>query len=314
MKNSLVQKPIIPIFFSTDNNYAPFLGVAIQSIVENASRDFDYRIYVLTTDLSFSNRMRIRASAKGLANVKFVNVSRELSRVKDKLHIRDYYTSATYYRFFIAGMFPQYKKALYLDCDIVVSGDISELYSTELGDRLVGAIPEEVMLNVGVFGKYVDTVLEMPCSEYFNAGVLVMNLDEFRRCNIENRFIKLLSERRFDVTQDQDYLNVLCYKNSVLIDFEWNKTPFADEMFVEGKTPKLVHYKINWKPWHYDGVVYGDLFWKYAERNNYYRIIKKILRKYTPEERLRDSLAYKNLYKLAEYETKVVIEGIPKNA
>lgn len=312
--NTNTAKPIIPIFFSTDNNYAPFLGVAIQSIVENSSKDYDYRIYVLTTDLSFTNRMRIHASAKGQASVSFVNVSRELERVKDRLHIRDYYTSATYFRFFIAGMFPQYKKALYLDCDIVVSGDISELYNTELGNRLVGAIPEEVMLNVGVFGEYVDRVLEMPRQEYFNAGVLVMNLDEFRRCDIENRFVKLLAERRFDVTQDQDYLNVLCYKNSVLIDFEWNKTPFADEMFTEGRIPKLVHYKINWKPWHYDGVVYGDLFWEYADRNIYKRTIRKILKKYTPEERLRDSLAYKNLYRLAESETQAAIEGIPQNA
>lgn len=312
--NANTAKPVIPIFFSTDNNYAPFLGVAIQSIVENASRAYDYRIYVLTTDLSFSNRLRIRASATGLATVSFVNVGRELERVKDKLHIRDYYTSATYFRFFIAGMFPQYKKALYLDCDIVVNGDISELYNTELGNNLVGAVPEEVMLNVGVFGRYVDTVLEIPHREYFNAGVLVMNLDGFRRMDIESRFVKLLSERRFDVTQDQDYLNVLCYKNSVLIDVEWNKTPFADEMFTEGRTPKLVHYKINWKPWHYDGVVYGDLFWKYAERNIYGRAIRKILRSYTPEERLRDSLAYKNLYSLAESETRAAIEEIPQNA
>lgn len=312
--NINTKRSIIPIFFSTDNNYAPFLGVAIQSIIENSSKAYDYRIYVLTTDLSFSNRMRIRASAKGLATVNFVDVRQELERVKDKLHIRDYYTSATYFRFFIAGMFPQYKKALYLDCDIVVSGDISELYNTELGDRLVGAIPEEVMLNVGVFGKYVDTVLEMPHREYFNAGVLVMNLDGFRRMDIENRFVKLLSERRFDVTQDQDYLNVLCYKNSVLIDFEWNKTPFADGFFAAGRTPKLVHYKINWKPWHYDGVVYGDLFWNYADRNVYKKAIRKILRDYTPEERLRDSLAYKNLYRLAEAETIAAIEGIPQNA
>ena len=141
-----------------------------------------------------------------------------------------------------------------------------------------------------------------------------MNLDGFRRMDIENRFVKLLSERRFDVTQDQDYLNVLCYKNSVLIDFEWNKTPFADGFFAAGRTPKLVHYKINWKPWHYDGVVYGDLFWNYADRNVYKKAIRKILRDYTPEERLRDSLAYKNLYRLAEAETIAAIEGIPQNA
>lgn len=314
MSNPATSKPIIPIFFSTDDNYAPFLGVAIQSIVENASRDYDYRIYVMTTELSSLNRFRIRRSAHGLATVTFVNVERELARVKEKLHTRDYYTNTTYYRFFIADMFRQYTKALYLDCDIIVNGDISELYNTELGNCLVGAIPEEVMLNVGVFGRYVDKVLEIPHREYFNAGVLVMNLNEFRRQNIESRFVKLLSERVYDVTQDQDYLNVLCYGKSVLLGLEWNKTPFADGMFWNGDVPKLIHYKINWKPWHYDGVVYGDLFWKYADRNVYRHTVHKILRKYTPEERLRDSVAYRNLYSLAERETEELEAKIAKNA
>ncbi len=292
----------IPIFFATDDNYAPFLGVAIQSLTENVSKEYVCKIHVLTTDLSAHNRAAIRRSAKRPATVEFVDVSEKVKALADRLHLRDYYTKATYYRFFIANLFPQYDKALYLDCDIVVTGDISELYNTELGDNLVGAIQEEVML-IDVFGKYSEVVLNVPRRSYFNAGILVMNLAEFRRINIENEFIKILGKRRFTVAQDQDYLNVICYGKSVFVCYDWNKTPISNSEYSESATPKLIHYKINWKPWHYNNVMYGDLFWEYANRSPYRRHIAKIFRGYTDEERQRDADAYTNLAALAAKQT-----------
>jgi len=290
----------IPIFFATDDNYAPFLGVAIESIMENVSKEYVCKIHVLTTDLSPYNRAAIRRCVKSPATVEFVDVSEQVKTIAHRLHLRDYYTRATYYRFFIANLFPQYDKALYLDCDIVVTGDVAQLYNTELGDNLVGAIQEEVMNTVDVFGTYVEAVMDIPRQAYFNAGVLVMNLKEFRRINIEKEFLKLLEKRKFEVTQDQDYLNVICYKKSVPIWLDWNKTPIENPLYNKNVTPKLVHYKINWKPWHYNGVMYGDLFWKYASKTPYNRRILKMLRNYSDEEKQRDVEAYNNLYNLAE--------------
>ena len=293
-------RTIIPIFFATDDNYAPFLGVAIQSLTENVSNEYVCKIHVLTTELSSFNRSAIRRSVKAPATVEFVDVSEQVKTIAHRLHLRDYYTRATYYRFFIANLFPEYDKALYLDCDIVVNGDISQLYNTELGNKLVGAVQEEVMNRVDVFGKYVEAVMNIPRQNYFNAGVLVMNLKEFRRINIEKEFIKLLETRKFEVTQDQDYLNVICYKKTVPIWLDWNKTPIYNPTYSRTATPKLVHYKINWKPWHYSGVMYGDYFWKYANRNPYRRRITKTFKNYSEEEKQRDSEAYKNLYMLAK--------------
>ena len=44
-------KKVIPIFFATDNNYVPFLAVALTSLLDNASNDYFYKIYILTTSL-----------------------------------------------------------------------------------------------------------------------------------------------------------------------------------------------------------------------------------------------------------------------
>ena len=293
----------IPVFFATDDNYAPFLGVAIKSMTENLSKDSVCKIHVLTSGLSVFNRAALKRSVSGRSTVEFVDVSEQIKSIASRLHIRDYYTKATYYRFFIADLFPEYDKALYLDCDIVVNGDITELYNTDLGNKLVGAIQEEVMQKTNVFGAYVEKVLNIPRSVYFNAGILVMNLAEFRKRDVEGLFIDLLGKRRFDVTQDQDYLNVICYGSTVPIGIEWNKTPFINPAFDHSRAPKLVHYKINWKPWHYSGVMYEKLFWLYADKTVYRRKIRKIFENYSSSQKASDALAYKNLYLMAARQT-----------
>lgn len=293
----------IPIFFSTDNNYAPYLGVAIKSIMSNISKSYYCKIHVLTTDLSSKNKSILKKCVGRHGDISFVNVSQQLDKIEDKLYLRDYYTKATYYRFFIADIFPQYDKAIYLDCDVIVNGDIAELYNIELGDSLLAAVPEEVMQEISVFGDYVENVLKIPRTQYFNAGVLVINLKEFRRREIMNEFVALLQKRRFDVTQDQDYLNVIAYKNTVLLGLDWNKTPMPSTSF-GNRVPKLVHYKINWKPWHYEGIMYGNLFWQYAIHTTYYKQLLKVLIKYTDADKERDNYSYKELYLLAERQAK----------
>lgn len=297
MKTTKNTKNIIPIFFATDDNYAPFLAVAIKSLLLTASKDYFYSIHVLTAGLSADNTTKLQKLHTNNSNVLFCEVSHKLDDLGSKLHLRDYYTKATYYRFFIADLFPQYDKALYLDCDITLTGDISQLFKVDLGDNLVCAAQEEVMSEVEVFGNYVEKSLGIACKDYFSAGVLVMNLEQFRKNKIEERFAELLSQYKFAVTQDQDYLNVLCKGRVVLCGKEWNKSPFGKRL--SAGELKLIHYKLNWKPWHYDNIMYEEYFWYYAAKTPYYNHILQLKNNYTNENKLRDELAYHNLVQLA---------------
>ncbi len=173
-------KQIIPIFFATDENYAPYLSVTLESMLANASKDCFYKIHVLTTKLSDATKARIEKSLTRNSSIEYVSLTKELDKVSSKLHLRDYYSKETYYRFFIANLYPQYDKVLYLDCDIIVLGDIAELYNVPLGNRLVAACQEEVMATVKVFGDYVEKALDVPCADYFNAGILVINAKLYR--------------------------------------------------------------------------------------------------------------------------------------
>ena len=120
---------IIPIFFATDDNYMPFLRVALQSITKNTSKNNKYEIYVLNTGLKEENIENLKKFDKENISVKSVNIEEKIKDFSNRLHTRDYYSKSTYYRLFIPTMFPQYDKALYLDSDIVVLSDIANLYN-----------------------------------------------------------------------------------------------------------------------------------------------------------------------------------------
>lgn len=288
----------IPIFFATDDNYVPCLAVALQSMLANADKTCFYEIHILHSYLSDVNRRNLAAYANDYSSIEFLDVSAKLDELGSLLHLRDYYTKTTYFRLFIPSLCPQYEKALYLDGDIVVLGDISKLYNQNLGDNLVGAINEDVMINVKVFGDYVEEALGISRFKYFNAGILLMNLAQFRTQKIEEKFVKLISEFTFKVTQDEDYLNVLCKNRVLWINYGWNRAPIPNTKIPQSSL-QLIHYKMAWKPWLYNDVMYNDIFWEYAAKTRYNEILKNIRDTRTPLDVERDKKSYDNLVSLA---------------
>ena len=216
----------IPIFFSTDDNYIPYLDVAVSSLIANASKAYRYRIVVLNTGLCPENIAKIKQNECARVSIDFMDISQYVEDIKS--HFKDvfHFSIATYYRLFIASLFPQYDKIVYLDCDLVVLGDISKLYNTHLGDNILGAAPEQYVQHTAEFRRYAEVALGVDPDGYVNAGVLVMNLKAFRKNNIEQKFIRLITEYDFDLLDpDQAYLNYLCQDKILMLPNGWNKTP-----------------------------------------------------------------------------------------
>jgi len=124
----------IPIFFTVDDKYAPFLGVAMQSLVDNASDENMYIINIMTTAMNEENRAKINKYERENVKILYHDVTDLANNIKDKLYTRDYYSISTYFRLFIPNMFKQYDKALYLDSDIVILDDIANLYNIDIGN------------------------------------------------------------------------------------------------------------------------------------------------------------------------------------
>lgn len=285
----------IPVFYTTDDAYAPLLAVSVNSLLSNASKSDFYKIHIIESNISRENKEKIASLARENASIVFEDLEDRISGIASRLALRDYYSASTYLRIFIANAFPEYDKALYIDSDTVIDRDISEMFFTDIGENLVGAVQENVML-LPVFGEYSEKVLKIDRLNYFNAGILLMNMKKMRETNLEARFIELLGERSFPVAQDQDYLNVLCSGSVHYFPYSWNLMP-ADNM--KGIEPYIVHYKMAQRPWYYDGIDHGDLFWKYAVNSGFYEILKNIKASRTEKDAENDKTVGDNLEKLA---------------
>lgn len=277
-EKNIKMKKEIPIFTATDDNYVPYLAVTLQSMIDNASKNYNYSIKILNTGISEDNIQKIKKYERENVSIEFVNVMKSLEEIGLRLHTCIYYTQTTYYRLFISSLYPQYDKVLYLDCDIVVRGDISKLYNINIGDNLVGATTDQFVMSLPRIQPYFVKCLGLDnVTDYFNAGVLIMNLKQFRLQNFEEQFVDLLAKYKF-IVQDQDYLNVICKGKVHYINGSWDKMPCKDDMDLN--KINLIHYNLIWKPWHAE-TIYDDEFWKYAEKTEYYDFIKGVKDNYT---------------------------------
>ncbi|MBR2290265.1 MAG: glycosyltransferase family 8 protein [Clostridia bacterium] len=283
-----MNKPVIPVFFAVDDNYVPFLAVALESLVAKISEKNFYEIRVLYTHLNDAHKKALKKYERENLSIEFVDLNEKINRIANKLYTRDYFSAETYYRLFLPDLYPELKKALYLDSDIVLLDDVAKLYNIDLGTNLVGAIPDGAVASIKEFQDYVELVVGLKdYHNYFNAGILLMNLEELRNYRFQVKFLYLLDTIKFKVAQDQDYLNRLCKGRVTVIDNAWNTMPGANPD-KRSKNPKLIHFNLSNKPWHLDNVPYEEYFWDFAWQTDFYDEIRQIKDKYTEEQRQED--------------------------
>lgn len=293
----------IPVFFACDDNFVKYMMVTISSMMKHASRDYQYHIHVLHTNISPEKMDEVLKMADENFRISFDDVTERMEEIQKKLPLRDYYSMTTYYRLFLAEMFPYYDKAIYVDSDTVVLGDISELYFSDLGDNYVAGARDQVVGQTDTFGDYVEEVLGISRKTYFNAGVVVINCEAFRKNKVLKQFIELVNAYTFVVAQDQDYLNIICKDKVFWLEDKWNVQAVGKLMCAE-EDICLIHYNLAAKPWHYEDGQLAEYFWSYAEGTPYYEEIRQVLRDYTDEQRNEDRLSGEHLLQLAVEEIK----------
>lgn len=292
---------VIPVFYACDDNFVKYTVVSLLSMKEHASRDQKYCIHVLHTNISKEMQDVMYAMQDEQFQIRFDDVTDYLKSISDKLPLRDYYSKTTYFRLFIAEMFPEYEKAIYIDSDTVVLGDIADLYAYDLGDNYVGAAREQAMVQTDVYGIYVEKVLGIDRNAYFNAGLLVINCEQFRKQRVLDQFIELLHVYNFVVTQDEDYLNLICKGQVFWLPQQWNTEVFGNIDYPE-ESICVLHYIMVSKPWHYKDCRMGAYFWEYAKKTVCYEEILEVLENYTDEQRAEDAASADRLMVTAQNE------------
>ena len=281
----------IPIFFTIDDGYAPFLAVALNSAIKNSNPQRRYNAIVLHQDLNETNIAKLKSLETENFKISLTPMKANFDALDDRMSNRlrcDYFTLTIYFRLFIPAMFPQYDKGIYIDSDVVLTSDIAELYDIEIGDNLIGACNDLSIADIPPLVAYTENAVGVNKHEYINSGVLLMNLKQMREVDLEGHFLNLLNTYHFDsIAPDQDYLNAMCNGKIFYLDESWDAMPN------DSKPPlahtKLIHYNLFSKPWCYDGIQYGEEFWKYAEDSGCLDEIKAYKAAYTEEKKKADS-------------------------
>ena len=287
--------PVVPMVFAADNNYVPMLTTTLYSVLKNASVSSFYDVVVLEKDISEKNKglMRSFFSRFGNASLRFLDVS-ALMRAYNLQTSNEHISVETYYRFLIQQVLPGYDKVLYLDADLIVTGDVAELFATELGDNLVAAAPDidylaNLNLNDGERMAYTREVLGLKDPYgYFQAGVLVLNTREMRALHPFERWLEIASEPKY-IYDDQDILNAHCQGRVVYLDNSWNvmndcggriKKLFTfapaevyDRFCAAYDAPRVVHYAGFEKPWKPGPCDRRELYWSYARETPFYEAL-----------------------------------------
>lgn len=254
---------IMNIVCATDDNYVQHCGVMLTSLFEN-NREEKIHIYLLTEKLSEHNIQAIENIIKTYKNI-FHYCTINSNTIKDcPLNIRsdDHLPLATYYRLLIPNILPiKESKAIYLDCDIIINSSLHDLWNIDISDYAIAAVDEMGAHEKNVFHRLNYNQI----FGYFNAGVLLINLEYWRNNFITNKCFEYISNyKERIVAHDQDILNALLYNKCLHIHFKWN----VEEAFYQYVTankyknnsefintlhnPSVIHFTWKPKPWEFE--------------------------------------------------------------
>lgn len=230
----------INICFACDDNYAKLCGVSIASVLNNAKKDDELHFYVLDHCISDKNKAEFE-HLKKIKNceINFVKVDDE--RFKN-LYLPDkkgYLSIASYFRLLIGSLFKNLDKIIYLDCDVIATSSVDELFNEDLSNHYVGMIK--------------DTCSDENCERlgfdsenlFYNSGVILINLKKWREDNLEKKLFDTID----DGLDDQDILNIVMKGNVKTLDEKWNWQKKAKHYPKNQPYPSLIHFITAYKPW-----------------------------------------------------------------
>jgi lipopolysaccharide biosynthesis glycosyltransferase len=247
-------KPSYNIVTACDNEYAQHATVMLASLCSRHPH-CSFQVFVLVpSDFPDETASKVFASLEGnFCAIKIIRVSDD---VTDDLKIDGHVTTATYFRLRIDELLPAtLERVLFLDPDMVITGDVTELFSMDLLGFPFAAAPD---LFVEVYRKEIRTKIALSANApYFNAGVLLVDLPRWRSLNIGARAIDYCRSNRDSVTYwDQCALNHVANGRFYLLDEKWNfqtNSVFQTQSAHKLHSASIIHFTgdLKQKPWHF---------------------------------------------------------------
>ena len=243
-----MSKKPVQIVFASDNHYTQPLGVALFSMLTNfKSETYVPEITILDGGISAENAAKIQALGRKFdILIRFEKMDPE---VFQRFHLVNYFTSTAYFRLLIPRIFKdKADSVLYLDCDIMVLGNLAALAETNLADYHLAAVRDahgEALLKNHYCPFYAGV------RDYFNSGVMVLNVRKLNADAIPDKALSFLKDHSKELNiPDQDVLNILCADTWLPLDTRWNTQVDRNAPRMNPQ-PEVVHYIMRFKPWHF---------------------------------------------------------------
>ena len=273
----------VRVAFAANDTYIPMFGVALHSLIKHADPGRKYNIFLLNEGVGNGHWKRIKEMEQPNINIERVDVAEKMK--EHDIPTVNHLSKETTYRLLIDDLFKDCDKILYLDSDILIREDVSRLFDEDL-DGSIFAASRARLFPYSV--EYIRDELCIRTDDYFNAGVLLVNIPLFRKHKIGEKALEMLSGKTFN-TQDQDVLNILGQAENAdyrvkLLDGRWNYEwehlvngdvePYIDEARKDSLEMKddahIIHYTTAKKPWNHPELELADEWWAEARETVFY--------------------------------------------
>lgn len=258
------------IVYAANDGFAEILGVSMLSLFENSKDMYNIQVYILNSGISALNKKRIEAVSKAYHRplpvwLEAKNISKELGM---QVAV-DRGSLSQYARLFISRDIPEeLGRVLYLDCDIIITQSISQLWTLDMHGKTIAALND-------AFSKYYRATIDLqPNDVMFNSGVMLIDLEKWKEKKIEERLLQFICKKNGNIQQgDQGALNhvlshdTYCFHpkfNSVTIYYDFTykemlvyrkptKGFYREEEVREAvEKPVLIHFTTSFlskRPW-----------------------------------------------------------------
>lgn len=286
---TLIGNPI-HLCFITDESYVLPTLVALKSLRANKRPESRYVAHVIGRDISRESVIRLEAASCEDIKVEILQRS-ALPVDESKVDLVRHVSPAAIFKFFIPEILPNQKRVIYLDSDILIQGDIAELWQTDISDVYAGVVKD----NQTITGRDGHLKwLEFKYESYFNSGVMLLNLALMRRDRVTEKLVdyRIHGKNRF---MDQDALNVVFGNRVRYVPLKYNclnwlfiacsilqlkelfgKDQVADTPEATNDKAVVLHIGGSEKPWLCDLPYYTPIYRKYAEEIGWHISFPKV--------------------------------------
>lgn len=262
----------INVVLTSSEYYVPYTYVLMQSILENTNRKIHF--YILTYDISSISKENFEI-LKNIKDFKIDYVYIDIKQYPIPKQMRA--NPIVYAKMNLPQFLPELKKCIVLDSDIIVLTDIGKIYDIDLGDNYVAWVKDPI--DVEINPRWIVNFGLPKEKSYINSGVLILNLDAYKKDNIEEKLLKNYAKFQKDILFfDQDLLYITLSEKCIYLDYKYNylcALPYDEPGLKDAirSRAEIIHYGTDKKPWVLPNLELAYIWWQYARRTPYYEII-----------------------------------------